>query len=321
MNWQTYYKPPSPKPWGKSRRDQRCIEQSVHLVDLRDKFPEKQSVVLLGFACDEGVRRNLGRIGAAQGPDALRQELGKLPAIPALQLYDCGNIVCLNQDLEACQEALGEVVANLLQNDMKPILMGGGHEMAWGHYQGIAKAYPKNDVGIINLDAHFDLRPLIDNKFGSSGTAFRQIAEARQQHQLNFDYTCIGIQKIANSPSLFETAKSYRVNYVLAEEIYYNANQHCFSALDDALHRDHAIYLTLCLDVFTQAYAPGVSAPGILGLEPWQVIQLLRYIKQSRKIISFDIAELSPPLDNDHRTAKLAASLVWEYLHPGGSRV
>src|SRR5690606_39172273 len=47
-------------------------------------------VALLGFACDEGVRRNHGRVGAAEGPAALRRMLSNLPTLDEVPLYDAG---------------------------------------------------------------------------------------------------------------------------------------------------------------------------------------------------------------------------------------
>ena len=120
--------------------------------------------------------------------------------------YDVGDIACENSDLETAQHALGQVVAHLLNQKIFPIVLGGGHETAWGHFQGIEAAFPESDCAIINFDAHFDLRPLSDDNKGSSGTPFSQIAASRQAQGLPFDYTCFGIQQTGNTASLFEKA-------------------------------------------------------------------------------------------------------------------
>jgi len=57
-----------------------------------------------------------------------------------------------------------------------------------------------------------------------------------------------------------------------------------------------------------------VSAPQVLGLTPWQIIPYLRLLAQSGKVISYDIAELSPHYDIDQRTVKLAAHLIYEII-------
>ncbi|TPW10225.1 MAG: formiminoglutamase, partial [Halothiobacillaceae bacterium] len=52
------------------------------------------ATVLLGFCCDEGVRRNQGRPGAYQGPTALRQALANLAYHQQGLSYDAGNVSC-----------------------------------------------------------------------------------------------------------------------------------------------------------------------------------------------------------------------------------
>ncbi len=64
------------------------------------------------------------------------------------------------------------------------------------------------------------------------------------------------------------------------------------------------------MDVFAQAFAPGVSAPQSLGLWPPQVQFLINQIIDSGKLRCFDIAEYSPPLDSHNQTGKLCASIV-----------
>src|SRR3546814_2258792 len=57
-------------------------------------------IALIGFACDEGVRRNGGRQGAVEGPSALRRALSNLPVTGNLPIYDAGDVSCADTDLE-----------------------------------------------------------------------------------------------------------------------------------------------------------------------------------------------------------------------------
>jgi len=129
--------------------------------------------VLLGFSCDAGVLRNQGRPGAAHGPDAIRHALANVPAHGLTALYDTGNIACEDGDLESAQLALAGTVHNMLARGGVPLVLGGGHEVAWGTWQGLrAHLDARNDDGrllIINIDAHFDLRT---SRPASSGTPF-----------------------------------------------------------------------------------------------------------------------------------------------------
>lgn len=323
MTWNSRYLSPDPTQW-RGRSDSppsSCFFQSIQMLDLFQNIPSIHSkqtnhFVLLGFRCDEGIRRNSGRIGAAEGPSAIRQALAKLPMQKQnFHLFDAGNIVCVDGDLEASQAALGEAIALLLKEKFIPIVLGGGHELAWGHYQGIAKAFPERKLGILNFDSHFDIRPLLPDNKGSSGTPFLQIAEAHTKAHRPFDYNCFGIQHTGNIHQLLETAKKYDTKIIWADEIHLAQLEKSIDFIDRVIDQNEVIYLTLCLDVFASAFAPGVSAIQPLGLYPWQVIPLIRQLAASGKVISYDIAELSPRYDIDQTTAKLAAYLVYEFIH------
>lgn len=321
MTWTTRYLPPDPIQW-QGRQDlppESCFFQVIQFLNLLEDQTintELPTFALLGFRCDEGIRRNFGRIGAAEGPAALRQALSKLPVQHRhFQCCDAGSIVCPDGDLEASQQALGEVVSILLEQGLKPIILGGGHELAWGHYQGIANSYPNHNLGIINFDAHFDMRPLLSNGRGSSGTPFLQIANAAKATKRRFDYNCVGIQHAGNIRLLFETAKAFDTKIILADELHQGQTEKCVDFIDRVIDQNEMIYVSICLDVFSAACAPGVSAPQPLGLPPWRIIPLVRQLAASGKAISYDIAELSPRHDFDQHTAKLAASLVYEIMH------
>lgn len=319
--WNTHYLPPDPTLW-QGRADMPGassffqIVQTRNLLEGKSLESDQMAFALIGFKCDEGIRRNSGRVGAEDGPRAMRQALAKLPVQKSnFTLFDVGNIVCADGDLESAQTALGEVVAILLENKIKPIVLGGGHELAWGHYQGINTVYPKEDLGIVNFDAHFDMRPLLKNDLGSSGTPFLQIAKAHQAAKRKFDYNCVGIQHAGNIRQLFETAKNYNTKIILADELHQGQLQKCVDFIDRVIDENDLIYTSLCLDMFAAPFAPGVSAVQPLGLFPWHVIPLVRQLAVSGKVVSYDIAELSPRYDIDQRTAKLAANLIYEIIH------
>lgn len=266
---------------------------------------------LLGFCCEAGVLRNGGRGGAALAPAALRRALANIPVHGAISpLWDAGDICCEGDSLEAAQAALAAAVALLQRSGLRTAVLGGGHEVAWGHFQGLAAAFPGKEWSIVNCDAHFDLRPLLPQEKGSSGTPFRQIAQLCSASKLPFNYTCLGIQRYGNSSALFLAAEEYGTQIVSAEQIHCEGLGSCYKLLDLSLAKDAPLYLTLDLDVFAAAYAPGVSAIQPLGLTPWQLIPLLRYIAASGKLMACDIAELSPPYDRDSATAALAAQCL-----------
>lgn len=328
MTWTTKYNKADASIW-QGRADippASCFFQVIQPLDLSQPFTlasfpfeddsePKQAFALLGFCSDEGIKRNRGRVGAAEGPKAIRQALASLPFHHSHAIcYDAGDIICQDGDLESSQAALGEAVSILLKNDITPIVIGGGHELAWGHYQGLEKQFQEDQISIVNFDAHFDMRPSIDGK-GSSGTPFLQIAESLEKNNKEIDYTCIGIQRPGNIKSLFETADKYNTKILMADTLHPGNKKECDNFINQIIFYKKFIYLSLCLDVFSTAFAPGVSAPQAMGVTPWKIMSLVKKLAASGKVISYDIAELSPKHDIDNRTAKLAANFVYEIIH------
>lgn len=313
------YAPPLLSHWiGRSDVPNGRLFQRINLLDCQDLKSNlsADSIVFLGFVSDEGVRRNLGRPGAAQGPDHLRKALGNIPLSPddSRSIWDVGNILCKGDDLETAQMMLSQLVAQLREQGAFVIILGGGHEVAWGHFQGLIKDKKNCDcIDVLNFDAHLDLRPLLLDRKGTSGTSFRQIQEDCQEKKIACRYACIGVQPFGNTSPLFEYAKSIETYHVLAEQIV-NEPQQVHSSLEKWLASAESIYLTLCLDVFGAAYAPGVSAPQPMGLSPHALLPFFRQVLKSGKVIGFDIAELNPLFDRDHQTAALGASFIAEVL-------
>ena len=322
MTWNSRYLSPDKTRW-QGRADTPPASSFFQIMQMLDLLNQQTvdthhriAFALIGFKCDEGTRRNHGRPGSVDGPNTIRRALGRLPVQKNdFSCFDAGDIVCLDGDLEASQAALGEVVRILLEQKIIPIVLGGGHELAWGHYSGIAGAFPHQHLGIINFDAHFDMRPLLPGKKGSSGTPFLQIAESHKEHRRRFDYNVIGIQHAGNIQQLFSTAKEYKTKMILADELHQGQLEKCVDFVDRVIDENELVYVSICLDVFAAAYAPGVSATQPLGLLPWHVIPLVRQLAMSRKVISYDIAELLPHYDIDLQTAKLAANLIYEIIH------
>ncbi|NNM59322.1 MAG: formimidoylglutamase [Legionellales bacterium] len=290
--------------------------QTIEPMILTSPPSEKLSgYALLGFACDLGVVRNQGRAGAKEGPQAIKQALAKLPAIHAHSIYDAGDIVADESGLQVAQTALGNAVCCLLDRGLFPIVLGGGHETAFGHYQGLMKHSGNQAIHIVNIDAHFDLRPIPDDQIGHSGTSFKQIAEHCKLIKQTFNYYCIGIQSVSNTASLFETAKALGVHTLPAEQIFLQGSASVEDFLKPVINSPLPVYLSICLDAFAACYAPGVSSPQPLGIFPWHIIPALKKLVASGNIIAMDMVELAPCFDKDGLTAKLAAQLLWNLLY------
>jgi formiminoglutamase len=272
--------------------------------------------VLIGFPCDEGVGRNGGRVGAAGGPAALRAALSNLPCLDEPPLSDAGDVCDPGDSLEAAQTRLGETVARVLKQGALPLALGGGHEIAWGTFQGIAAAREHARLLIVNLDAHFDLREAMQP---NSGTPFRQIHDWCAAGSRPFDYRVLGISRYANTRALFDRAKGFGVRYWLDEGL---QTESALAAAQAALSAEFAnfdaVYLTVCLDVLPAAVAPGVSAPGVLGVPLSHVERLIDLVAGCGKLVASDIAEFNPQYDRDGITARVAARLVARIVRQAG---
>lgn len=126
----THWQPVSPALW-QGRDDRAESPNALRLfqtITLSPTFsPEmyREKIALLGFACDEGVKRNQGRTGAAGAPDVLRKALANLASHDGHhRLVDLGNIVARAPDLEGAQQALRNAVQRCQQENIRTFVLG-----------------------------------------------------------------------------------------------------------------------------------------------------------------------------------------------------
>ena len=274
---------------------------------------EAPGVALLGFACDEGVRRNQGRPGAAAAPAAIRKALASLAWHRDGPAFDAGDVVCADGALEAAQARLATQVAGLLAAGHLPVVLGGGHEVAFGSWQGLADHLTARGerpprIGIVNFDAHFDLRD--PAHVHSSGTPFAQIAEACAARGWPFRYACLGVSRASNTRALFRRAAALDVLVREDHEITPASVADVGTTLDAFVAGCEHVHLSIDLDVLPAWEAPGVSAPAARGLPLALVEPLVERVRDSGKVRLAELAEVNPEFDIDSRTARAAARLV-----------
>lgn len=294
--------------------------QIMHCINLEtDTLPvigsKHQGVAFIGFCSDEGVRRNEGRVGAMQAPRFIREACKNFPLIAShIVLADVGDIVCDDGDLETAQLELGRLVAQVKAANYLPIVLGGGHETAWANFLGIQPDKPKQEMGVINFDAHFDLRQPCEKGI-SSGTGFWQMLQWCRETKHPFHYLVLGIQQYSNTKRLFTTADDAGCRYFLAEQFTNDQLEDIITAINGVMANSDVLQLSIDLDVFASPHAPGVSAQAFNGIAPNSMFKrLLRHIILSGKVASVDIAEVNPAYDIDNRTARLAAALIFDMV-------
>ena len=292
-----------------------------------------QRIGLVGFACDQGVRRNQGRVGARAAPPLIRRAFAKLPVIAELQknfdgnlatlLGDAGDIHCQDNDdfaeqlLEQAQQQYASVVSSVIQQGSLPIGLGGGHAMAYGSFLGLWQALQQanvNDhtdsapiIGIINFDAHLDIR---QSDVATSGTPFRQIAEHLTEHQQPFHYCCIGVSRFSNTAALFDRADGLDVLVISDEECTNKKWKEIAAQIVSFIDSVDILYLTIDMDCLPSSIVPGVSAPAAYGINLAFVERAVKLIMASGKVKIADIAEINPTYDIDARSCKVAARLL-----------
>lgn len=307
----------TPYIWSGRVDDEENPEDAVRLHQMVKRSDTMQNgIAIIGFCSDEGVQRNKGRMGAANAPDLIRDALSNLPWDSHSAVFDAGNVFCEAGNLEAAHQALASQVTACLQQNSFPFVLGGGHEVAYGSWQGLIYYLESANepvdlprVGIINFDAHFDLR--LDSHGCSSGTPFYQIARDCEQKGYPFHYCCLGVSELSNTAALFKRADALGVSYLKDSEMAITALPAIQAKLAQFIDEVDILYLTIDLDVLPAGEAPGVSAPAARGVSLEVLELLIEQIKTSDKLTLADIAEYNPLFDIDGRTARVAARLFF----------
>lgn len=297
-----------------------------------------QRIGLIGFACDQGVRRNQGRVGARAAPPLIRQAFATLPVIADLQqrfngqlltlLGDAGDINCHDNDgfaastLEQAQAHYADKVSQIIKQGGFPIGLGGGHAIAYGSFLGLWQVLRQTDaandisstdtsatprIGIINFDAHLDIR---QSDVATSGTPFRQIAEHLDEHGQPFNYCCIGVSRFSNTAALFDRAEQLGVHIISDEDCTNKKWKKIAAQITTFIDSVDIIYLTIDMDCLPSSVVPGVSAPAAYGINLGFVERAVKLIMASNKLKIADIAEINPTFDIDARSCKVAARLL-----------
>ncbi|HEX8375675.1 MAG TPA: formimidoylglutamase [Geminicoccaceae bacterium] len=274
----------------------------------------EDETVILGLPYDGGIPT---RPGARFGPKAIREALaafgtwdGERDAAPAT---DLGDLALPTTDGREAHRRIEEAARTVFAAGARAVFLGGDHGCTGSVIRGLAAARPGLRLGVITLDAHLDVREYADEASLSSGTPFRRALET--EILSGERVAMVGIRRFANSRHYLDWAAGERihllsVDHLSREGVFATAT----AALDAATRDADALYLSIDMDAADAAFAPGVSASGIGGLTAREMIELVAAIAIHPKLIGADVMELSPPYDQDARTAKLAARLLLELL-------
>jgi formiminoglutamase len=266
--------------------------------------------VLLGFPQDEGVRRNKGRLGAKDAPDAIRRCFYKLVEIEGLKLFDLGNTI-IQSTLEDSHDWHREIVRQVLRDGKKHIVLGGGNDTSYPDCSALAME-TRGDILAFNLDAHFDVRA---DSPRNSGTPYRQLLE--EKHLKGHYFYEMAYQPHANSPIYKQYLEDKKVGLYPLDFEEHNGIATWLKTILERHSYEYlaqAIFWGIDMDVVKAADAPGVSAPNAAGLTAAEFLAIATIAGRQMKSRLFEITEVNPSFDIDERTCRLAAAGIWYFL-------
>lgn len=278
-------------------------------------------ICLLGVPQDIGVQRNGGRAGARNGPAAFREQFYKLTPFyavgtidhPDTFFLDLGDLRCEGIELEEIHWRQEQIVLHALQNGWIPIIVGGGHDIAFPNGLAMGRAY--DSIGILNFDSHLDVRPLIEGQKAHSGSPFRQLLT---HPDVFIPPGCLiefGAQWFLNAESHWEFLKSEEATIYWLHDIRNDGFPEVFERSVKKLKAAvEGIYVTFDLDGIISSEAPGVSAPAAIGLTGYEYCYAAYLLGKEPIVKMMDVAELNPSYDVDNRTAKIAAQVVAHFI-------
>jgi len=268
---------------------------------------------ILGVPTDEATTQHPG---ARYGPRAIREastqfpyykrgrgyydpERGR-PMLPHLELRDAGDVEIVPTLIQENAKRIAEAVAFLLARGVFPVCLGGDHSVT----PAILSAFADRPLHLVQIDAHMDF---VDRLAGAAGTHASPMRRARELAHVQ-SLTQIGIRSIVSSAADYEAASALGNRVVTTAQVLEQPGHDWWADLTgDA-------YLTLDIDAFDPAAAPGTGFAEPGGLQFRDVARLLRTLTARLRLRGLDVVEVTPYLDLSHRTALLAARTILEVL-------
>jgi formimidoylglutamase len=274
---------------------------------------------IIGVPFDKAVSLGGGRAGSRLAPDAVRRALKKFGTtfdieqkidISDLNIADFGD-VAVTEDIAETHERITAAVDHLLTKGIIPIVIGGGHDISIGTVRALSEFHSK-EIGGINIDAHFDVREIINNRI-TSGTPFRKLLDMESLKGENF--VEMGAHDNLNSRPYYDYLVSKKVSVFALSEIVAGISTIMEKALKITGSNTRSSFVSIDIDSVAQCFAPGSSAPDAWGFNPEQIRELAFLAGASKVVKLLDIVEINPMFDVDNKTARLGASIIISFLN------
>lgn len=265
-------------------------------------------------------KSSISHSGAASAPETIRSAFSSYTTyaiednvdLKSTRLYDFGDVSMHVTDLIKSQQRIKDTFYDVFQSqpDMFPIIFGGDHSVSAPSIKAFYKV--KGTVGVIQFDAHHDLRNLTDGG-PSNGTPFRNLIESGtiKGEQL----VQIGIRNFSNSREYRDYGHDHEVSIHTMEDVRKRSITDILRESVNALkEKVDVIYVSVDMDVLDQAFAPGCPAIGPGGMDSATLLQAMNYLGSEPSIRAIDIVEIDPTIDFRNMTSRLAAHVVLNFL-------
>lgn len=195
---------------------------------------------------------------------------------------------------EQPEQAMAEIEAAALPHlasEKFLLSVGGDHAVSIGLIRAAAKIYP--DMGVLQVDAHLDLRDSWHGSRYNHACVMRRVAD-----DMSLAFAQVGIRSLSSEEHDYIKKNKLKPFYA------HTIDPLDFSWIDDVIETLPAsVYITIDLDGLDPSIIPGTGTPVPGGLSYRQLVELIRRVGQSRRVVAADINEL----------AKIEGSLVSEF--------
>jgi len=286
-----------------------------------DRVVSEFDAVIIGMPEDRGVRANRGREGARLAPDEVRRHFYKLtpgfgPSLSELKIGDLGNVKVEGMTLDEAHGALRWVVRWVSSMGIIPIVIGGGHDNSYPGLYGLSEGLKlgEGELGVVNVDQHLDVRDLSWGGVTSGTPFYRSLEEMPTRCLRGRNFVEYAIQEGHNSPYYYEWLCERHATVMTFDEVQGRPMETFIRALQIAGRGTRAIAVSVDIDSVRSTDAPGASAVSPNGLSSHELNKIAYLAGRSYKVKYLDVMEISPPLDQDGRTASLGADVIFRFL-------
>jgi arginase len=294
----------------------------------------RSAIAIIGAPLDLGA----GRRGVDMGPSAVRvaglgrrlgalgfdvTDLGNVPVAQAESVDDAGpdEARFLPQIASTC-ERLGELVGQALAAARTPLVLGGDHSVAVGTVAGAARFFRESSakIGLIWMDAHADMNTPQSspsgNVHGMPLACCTGVGPAELVRMFGFtpkvepaNVALVGIRDVDRLER--GTVRDTRVRAFTMRDI---DERGIFAVIGEAIsiatQGTAGFHLSLDMDFVDPQYAPGVGTPVRGGATYREAHLAMELICDSGRMVSMEVVEVNPVIDEVNRTADLAVELI-----------